>query len=326
VIITRTPSRVSLFGGGSDYGPWYSQHGGATIGFAIPRYTYISARFLPQFFAHKFRVVWSKVETVQTVAEIDHPAVRAVLEATGQVKGLEIHHDADLPHGSGMGSGSAFVVGLLQAIHALGGHMTTPRQLAEEAIQIERECMGETVGVQDQIFASHGGFNRIDISRDGAFTVSPVIIPAEREKALLERLLLFFTGHSRHASEVAAATVAAMPAREKELHRIQAMVDDASATLAGGDLRVVGELLHEGWRLKRSLAPAISKDSIDLVYAAARDAGAVGGKLLGAGGGGFMLCYVEPERQKAVRKALSGLIEVEVGIDREGSRVVVYQP
>lgn len=326
MIITRTPLRVSLFGGTTDMPQWFQKHGGATIGFALSKYSYISVRHLPPFFEHRNRIVYSHIELTKTIAEIQHPAVRAILDQYQADHGLEIHYDGDLPARSGLGSSSSFAVGLIHALSALDGTMVTKRHLATEAIRIERDIMAETGGIQDQIYAAFGGFNRLDIDQAGAFTVSPVIMRQSGRDALLSRLMLFYTGQSRFASEVAAETVKSMPASSAQMHRIQAMVDDAQVALTANDLDRIGALLHEGWMLKRSLAAGVSNEAIDDIYARARAAGAVGGKLLGAGGGGFLLFYVPVDRHVDVRLALKELISVEVGLDTVGSTVLVYQP
>jgi len=328
MIISRTPFRISLFGGGSDYPQWYRQHGGAVLGFAIDKYCYISLRALPQFFEHRHRIVYSKVETVKEISEIQHPAVRAVLQETGVDCGIEIHHDGDLPARSGLGSSSSFTVGLLLALYAQRGRMVSQNFLAREAIRIEQEVIGENVGSQDQIWAAYGGMNRVNFFTDGNFSVVPLVMPPERRRQLLGHFMLFFTGLSRFATEVAGKKIANLEKHAADIHQMVAMVDEAQAILGdpGRDLADIGRLLHESWCLKRGLADTVSSDDIDSIYKAGRDAGAVGGKLLGAGGGGFVLFYVEPERQQAVREALTPLVEVRFGIDYAGSKIVVYEP
>ena len=328
MIITRTPYRLSLFGGGTDYPQWFTRHGGAVIGFAIDKYCYISVRLLPPFFEHRHRVVYSRIENVQRIEEIEHPAVRAVLTEMAVTDGLEIHHDGDLPARSGLGSSSSFTVGLLHAVHALRGQMMTKRDLAHEAIRIEQQVLGESVGSQDQIWAAYGGFNRIDFRHDGSFAVHPMIVPRTRRLALVSHLMLFFTGFSRYATEVAKHKIANMGNREGHLHQMLAMVDEAQAilTTSGRALSELGTLLHESWQLKRDLAPEVSTAAIDDIYQAGREAGATGGKILGAGGGGFIVFFVEPEKQARVRERLKGLIEVGITIDSSGSNVVVYHP
>lgn len=327
MIISRTPFRVSLFGGGSDYPAWYRQHGGAVVGFTIDKYCYITLRTLPPFFEHKHRIAYSKVETVNDIADIQHPAVRAVLAEMGVASGVEIHHDGDLPARSGMGSSSSFTVGLINTLLAKQGRMATKKQLAEEAIRIEQRVIGENVGSQDQIWAAYGGMNRITFHRDDSFDVSPLILPVERRKQLLGSLMLFFTGFSRYADKIAAKQIANLANREAHLHQMVAMVDQAIAIMGGnGPLDDLGRLLHQSWLLKRELADAVTTPEIDAIYQAALEAGAVGGKLLGAGGGGFMLFYVAPENQAAVKARLDSLIHVDFNIDMAGSKIVVYEP
>jgi len=328
MIITRTPYRISLFGGGTDYPDWYLEHGGAVLGMAIDKYCHISVRHLPPFFEHKHRIVYSRIENVREIAEIEHPAVRAVLSETGVSAGLEIHHDGDLPARSGLGSSSSFTVGLLNAIQALNSRMVTKRFLAEEAIRIEQQVIGESVGSQDQIWAAYGGFNRIDFLRDGSFAVSPLIVSKARERLLLDHLMLFFTGLSRNAPEIARSKIDNLKNSAEPLRAMRMMVDEAQSILTTpeADLLQIGRMLHEAWRLKRDLAPQVTTQSIDEIFATGCAAGAIGGKLLGAGGGGFILFFVEPEKQQAVRERLSTLIEVAIDIDRIGSQVVLFRP
>ncbi len=328
MIITRTPFRVSLFGGGSDYPAWSQQHGGCVLGFAINRYCYINVRRLPPFFDHKHRIVYSLIENVKEISEIKHPAVRAVLTEMGIREGLEIHHDGDLPARSGLGSSSSFTVGLLHALHALEGRHRGPRELADEAIHIEQEVIKENVGSQDQIWAAYGGFNRIKFRCDGSYEVTPVILRPERRRELQSHFMLLFSGLSRYASEIAAEQIANFDRHTRHVHRMMSLVNEATAILGGPNrnLRELGELLHESWMLKRELATSISTPAIDEIYETARATGAIGGKLLGAGGGGFVLLFVEPAKQPAVRQALSRLIEVDFKIEGSGSRVVVYEP
>lgn len=328
MIISRTPFRISLFGGGTDYPSWFREHGGSVIGTAIDKYCYISVRRLPPFFEHRSRIVYSQVELVQNAAEIKHPAVRAILNDMGIKDGLEIHHDADLPARSGLGSSSSFTVGLLNALHALDSRMVSKRDLAREAIRIEQEVLKENVGSQDQLWAAYGGFNRIDFFPDGTFAVSPIILPRARREDLLRSIMLFFTGFSRFASDFAQDQIKNMNNRKSQLRTIRSMVDCAVDILFDPEtpLRELGELLHDSWRLKRELADNVSNSQIDEIYEAGRAAGAIGGKLLGAGGGGFMVFLVEPELREQVRERLKNLIYVTVGFDNDGSKIVLYQP
>lgn len=328
MIISRTPFRISLFGGGTDYPDWYREHGGAVIGTAINKYCYITVRPLPPFFEHRSRIVYSKVELVKDVSEIQHPSARAVLMDRGIKDGLEIHHDADLPARSGLGSSSSFTVGLLNALYALEHKMVSKSALGREAIRIEQDVLKEKVGSQDQLWAAYGGFNRIDFSPDGSFAVSPILLPPERRDEIGQSLMLFFTGFSRYASDFAQDQIANLGSRKDQLRAMRSMVDSALGIVLNPrtPLSELGELLHASWRLKRELANGVSNGQIDEIYDAGRAAGAIGGKLLGAGGGGFMVFLVDPEKRAAVRQKLAKLIHVSVGFDNEGSKIVLYQP
>ncbi len=328
MIISRTPFRVSFFGGGTDYPDWYREHGGAVLSTTIDKYCYISVRELPPFFDHRFRIVYSIVENVKQVGEIQHPAVRAVLQCLQVGQGLEIHHDGDLPAQSGLGSSSAFTVGLISAIHALEGRHTSKDALASEAIRIEQAVLREAVGVQDQISTAFGGFNHITFRQGGAYELSPMILSRERLQALQDRLILVFTGKSRVAADIARAQIDNLKNRITELRAVQQMVDQAIGILSSPttDLVEFGRLLNEAWMIKRRLSDRVSTPMIDDVYDAAMRAGAVGGKLLGAGGGGFMLLFVNPEDRARVRGALRDLITVPFRFETSGSRIVLYQP
>ncbi len=328
MIISRTPFRVSLFGGGSDYPQWYRQHGGAVLGFAIDKYCYISVRPLPPFFEYRHRIVYSKVENVSEIADIQHPAVRAVLQDQKIDIGLEIHHDGDLPARSGLGSSSSFTIGLLNVLCALKGTMIDKKSLAQEAIRIEQRVIGEAVGSQDQVWAAFGGINRIDFPIAGDFQVRPLVMPGERRQELLDHLLLFFTGFSRFASEIAQKQIDNFDQRQDHLKTITSLVDEAMSIFQSDarPLREIGELLNQSWQLKRELADSVTTPEIDEIYDAALDAGAIGGKLLGAGGGGFILLFVEPGKQAAVKERLKNLVRVDFGIDDVGSKIVLYEP
>ncbi len=328
MIISRTPFRISLFGGGTDYPTWFKEHGGSVIGTAIDKYCYISVRRLPPFFEHKSKIVYSRVELVNDISQIEHPAVRAILTEMSVKEGLEIHHDADLPARSGLGSSSSFTVGLLNALYALDSRMISKRDLGREAIRIEQDVLKENVGCQDQLWAAYGGFNRIDFHPDGSFAVAPFILPAARRAELAQSLMLFFTGFSRFASDFAQDQIKNMNVRKNQLRMIRSLVDSAADILLDPKcpLRELGELMHQSWQLKRELADSVSNSHIDEIYQAGREAGAVGGKLLGAGGGGFMVLLVDPEQRNQVRERLKKLIHVNVGFDSEGSKIIIYQP
>lgn len=322
MIISRTPYRISFFGGGTDYPAWFRSHGGAVLSTTINRYCYINCRLLPPFFAHKSRIVWSKIENVNDHGDIHHPAVRETLRFLNISEGVEIHHNGDLPARSGLGSSSSFTVTLLHALHRLRGDTVDRETLAREAIYIEQDLMGESVGVQDQIQTSFGGFNHTLIGADGSFDVQPVTVAEQRFHELRRHLLLFYTGVVRHASIVAEAKIKAIPNKQGALLRMRAMVDEALKILHGGDIADFGRLLHESWMLKRSLSTAISTPFIDDIYECARAAGALGGKVLGAGGGGFVLLFVLPEDQPKVLNALSSLMMAPFEFDRTGAQII----
>lgn len=327
MIITRTPLRVSFFGGGTDYPAWFREHGGAVLATTIDKYLYLHCRYLPPFFDFKSRIVWSKIEQVQEPSEIAHPAIRGVLEWMKIGEGVEIHHHGDLPARTGLGSSSSFSVGLLHALHALRGELVSKRKLAEEAIFVEQQVLQENVGVQDQIQSAFGGLNRIDIHTDGSFEVTPLVVRAERLVGLQKHLLLLYTGLSRTASEIAAEQVATVGQKTAELRTMREMVDQGEKTLVGnGDLREFGRLLDESWKLKRSLSSKIAPGFVNEIYDVARQAGADGGKLLGAGGGGFMLIFVTPEKRASVLKSLRKLLPVPFQFERGGTQIVLYEP
>jgi D-glycero-alpha-D-manno-heptose-7-phosphate kinase len=328
MIISRTPFRVSFFGGGTDYPAWFRTHGGAVLATTIDKYCYISVRVLPPFFAHRYRLVYSVVENVKEISDIQHPAARAVLQWNGNHDGLEIHHDGDLPARSGLGSSSAFTVGLINAIKALEGRLVSKDELARDAIHIEQCVLREPVGSQDQISAAFGGFNRIAFRPDGSFNLDPIVLPAQRHDELQRHLMLFFSGISRYSSEIAQSKIDNITARACELKTMYEMVDQGIAILRDTETPIseFGKLLHEAWSLKKRLSDRVSTDFIDDVYLTACRAGAIGGKVLGAGGGGFVLFFVPPEHQAAVREALQELIYVPFKLETAGSRIVLYSP
>jgi D-glycero-alpha-D-manno-heptose-7-phosphate kinase len=328
MIISRTPFRISFFGGGTDYPAWYREHGGAVLATAIDKYCYISARYLPPFFEHKYRVVYSRIETVKELSEIEHPAVRAVLQWMNCVRGIEIHHDGDLPARSGLGSSSSFTVGLINVLMAMKGVHVSKDKLTQHALHVEQDLIRENVGSQDQVSAAYGGFNKIEFRQDGAIDVNPVILRPEKREALESHLMLFFTGLSRYASDVAKAKIDNLDKRKTELRMMRALVDEALSILSSEkeDLDDFGKLLHENWQYKRKLSDKVTTPEIDALYEKALSAGAIGGKLLGAGGGGFLMLFVRPEHQQAVREKLAPLIHVPIKFDTSGSKIVMYQP
>ena len=327
MIITRTPFRISFFGGGTDYTSWSREHGGAVLATSIDKYCYLTVRHLPPFFGHRHRIVWSQVELTNSIDDIKHPAVRAILGEMSDnqdARGFEIHHDGDLPARAGLGSSSSFAVGLINAMHALNGRMVTKQDLAREAIRIEQDVLRENVGCQDQVTTAHGGFNRVEFHRNGDIDINPVILSRERLDRLQDSMLLVFTGVSRFASEVAAKQIENLSSRTNELTQMRQMVDEATAILASNadPVEPFGRLLNESWKLKRSLAAGVSTDRVDEIYDAALKGGAFGGKLLGAGGGGFMLFVVPEEMKPAVLANLKGLVDVRFRFETGGSKVL----
>lgn len=328
MIITSTPLRISFFGGGTDYPVWYREHGGSVLATTIDKRCYITCRRLPPFFEYHSRVSYSRVENVKRNDAIEHPSVRACLEYLGIDEGVEIHHVADLPARAGLGTSSAFTVGLLLGLYALKGQMRDKHSLAADAIHVEQDLLRESVGAQDQVSAAHGGLNRINFNMDGSIDVNRILAAPDRFKELEQHLVLFFTGFSRTASEIAHAQVQATPQRTKELEVLKHLVDEAEGILTNSNrsLDDFGRLLHEGWNIKRTLTQKISNSAIDEIYEAGLRAGALGGKLCGAGGGGFMLFYVSPERRHALRARLKNLLCVPFSFSNRGSHVVVYEP
>lgn len=323
MIISQTPFRVSFFGGGTDYHAWYQHHGSAIISTTINHYCRLQCRYLPPFFENKTRITYSKIEEVVDHADIQHPSVKAILQYLQIDNGVEINHQGDLPARAGLGSSSAFTVGLLHAMYALRGTFSSKRELACEAIHIERDVLKENVGVQDQIATAYGGLNKIVIQADGNFEVTPLILPYARMRELHDHLLLFFTGISRTASDIAHDKIKAIPQKSNELHRMQQMVTDAEQILCTNEnINSFGELLHDAWMLKRQLSQKVAPTFIDDIYQKARAAGAIGGKLLGAGGGGFMLFFVKPELKQKVRDALKNLLFIPFEFETNGSQII----
>lgn len=327
MIICRTPFRISFFGGGTDYPDWYRVHGGAVLATTIDKYCYLTCRFLPPFFEHRIRLVYRRIETCSTIDEVKHPAVRAVLRFLDFERGIELHHDGDLPARSGMGSSSAFTVGLLHALHGLRGELVTRTQLAREGLYIEQEALKETVGSQDQVMAAHGGLRHLVFQPSGEISATPLILPVERLAELKAHLMLFYTGISRTAADVARSYVAAIQSRRRQLRLMKELVEESIDVLVSGmNICALGDLLHEAWQAKRTLSSAVSNKEVDVLYETARAAGAIGGKLTGAGGGGFLLLFVPPEKQAAVRAALGGRLHVPFNFESAGSQIIFYEP
>lgn len=328
MIISRTPHRISFFGGGTDYPSYYRDHGGVVLGACVDKYSYITCRQLPPFFEHTHRIVYSLIERISSINEIQHPSVRETLRHLGISFGVEIHHDGDIPARSGMGSSSAFTVGLINSMMALQGKMVTKKELAKTAIHIEQEMIRENVGSQDQTFAAYGGLNRIDFLANDEIIVTPVIMKAERLTDFENSLLLVFAGLSRNASEVAEEQIRNTSRNIGQLNAMKSLVDNAYQILTDPcrNLNEFGELLNETWRLKKSLSSAITNSKIDELYALAMKNGALGGKLLGAGGGGFMLFFVPEENRSNLSKALRNHLQIPFRFDYEGSKIIVYEP
>ena len=327
MIITATPFRISFLGGGTDYPAWFKRNGGAVLSVTINKYCYLQCRHLPPFFEYRNRVVWSRIETTKDTDGIEHPAVREAMRYLGITEGLEVHHFGDLPARTGLGSSSSFAVGLLHALYSLRGAIVSKRRLADEAIHLEQTLLKEHVGIQDQIAAAFGGLNRVEIGHNGHYEVQPVLMSEARKRDFEEHMILLFTGIARHASEIAKRQIEALPEKEAVVRRMQALVGEGLEVLANGrDLRDFGALLDESWQLKRSISDAVSTETVDEIYARARAAGAIGGKLLGAGGGGFMLLFAEPARRAQVSAALADYLQIPFRFERSGSRIVLFEP
>lgn len=325
MVISRTPYRLSLFGGGTDYPPWYLEHGGSVLATTINKYCHITCRYLPPFFEHRYRVVWSKIENCSHIDDISHPSAREILRYLNVDRGVEIHHDGDLPARSGTGSSSSFAVGLLHALHALSGRMVSKPQLADEAIHIEQDVLKDTVGSQDQVMAAHGGFNHVVFQPNGRITVEPMSIKRDRLEELESYLMLFYTGVRRTASDVATNYIHAAEHKTAQLQRMGELVDEAKAILNGSQpIEELGRLMDTGWRLKRELGHSISNRHVNHIYAQARSAGAIGGKLSGAGGGGFFMLFVPPALQSKVRDRLKAFVQVPIRLESAGSQIIYY--
>jgi D-glycero-alpha-D-manno-heptose-7-phosphate kinase len=331
MIIARTPFRISFFGGGTDYPAWYREEGGAVFSTTINKYCYVMCRAYPAFFNIKHRIIWSRIENVQSVTEIENPAVRGAMQMLGfgDDVGLEIHYHGDLPARSGMGSSSAFAAGLIKCLHGLRGHLIGPHELALETIRLEQDVLKEAVGSQDQVAVAHGGLNHIRFHQSGDISVEPVPLAAERLRLLEDNLMLFYTGRSRFASVVAAKVIENIQVRKSTtvLRDMAALVPEALSIVASGaDIDQFGHLLHTGWLLKRELSNNVSNTTIDDLYATARAHGALGGKLLGAGESGFMLFYVRPEDQPRVLEAFKDVLHVPFRFSFNGTSIIHSSP
>lgn len=325
MVITKTPFRMSFFGGGTDFPEFYREHGGAVLSTTFDKYCYVHVRRLPRFFEYATELSYSVTERVNHVEEIRHPAIREAMKML-DVREIRLTYEADLPARSGLGTSSSFAVGMLSAFYALRGEYAGKQRLADGAIHLERTLCRESGGVQDQIAAAYGGLNRISFG-PGGYTVHPVILPPDRKQALARRLLLFFTGFSRFSADIQDAAKAVLKDKTAHLLEMLSLVAEAERVLtSAADLGEFGRLLHHTWQLKRGITEQISTDHIDGLYQKARAAGAAGGKLLGAGGGGFLLLYVEPDRQPGVLRAMEGLLHVPFAFESEGTHVIHFSP
>ena len=325
MIITQTPLRMSFFGGGTDFPGFYREHGGAVLSTTFDKYCYVNVRHLPRFFDYTTELSYAKTERVTDVESIEHPAIREAMKMLDMHE-IRLTYEADLPARSGLGTSSSFAVGMLNAFYALKGKYADKRKLADDAIYLERVLCKESGGIQDQIAASFGGFNKISFNADG-YTVSPVIISPERKLRLNDNLMLFFTGFSRFSSDIQVEAEKSLKSKEAQLLEMLQLVDEAEQVLTSKtDLTEFGKLLDYTWKLKRGITSKVSTDSIDAIYDKAIKAGATGGKLLGAGGGGFLLFYVEADKQKNVHEALEDLLYVPFEFETAGTQVIHYTP
>ena len=326
MIITKTPFRMSFFGGGTDMPQFFNQYGGAVISTSFDKYAYVTVMHLPRFFDYTTELIYAKTERIKRIDDMEHPMVRNAMKML-DMKELHISYDADLPARTGLGTSSTFAVGLLNAFYCLKGQYRSKKELANDAIYLERTLCNEAGGWQDQIAASFGGLNRIDFNERG-YHVNPLIISPERKIKLNDNLMLFFTGFTRLSSQIQKSTTASMTDKHAQLMQMLALVDEAQDILenTSRNLDDFGYLMDKSWRLKKQTGSAISTDSIDELYEKGINAGALGGKLLGAGGGGFLLFYVQPEKQQAVREAFADLMEVPFKFENAGTRVIYYTP
>lgn len=324
MVITQTPFRMSFFGGGTDFPGFYNEHGGAVISTTFDKYCYVNVRHLPPFFEYSTELSYSKIERVKNIDEINHPSIRECMRYL-DMRDIRLTYESDLPAKSGLGTSSSFAVGMLNAFYSLKGKYKSKRELADDAIYLERELCNEAGGVQDQIAVAFGGFNRIDFSADG-YQVTPVVMSNERKEILNNNLMMFFTGFSRFSSDIQTSTQAVLKDKTAQLLEMYSLVDTAQGILTdkNSDLNDFGRLLDHTWKLKRGITTRISTNSLDEIYEKAMSAGALGGKLLGAGGGGFFVFYVEPEKRKSVMQALDKLLYIPFKFEDSGTRVIYF--
>ena len=327
MIITRTPFRMSFFGGGTDMKDFFMEHGGAVISTTFDKYCYVIVRHLPRFFDYSTELSYSRIERVTSADDIEHPAVKNAMKMLDMHE-IRLTYAADLPARSGLGTSSSFAVGMLNAFYALKGKYAGKKKLADDAIYLERVLCNESGGWQDQIAASYGGFNRINFNRDGTYDVYPLIIHPDRKKQLDDNLMMFFTGFTRFSSDMQKANAKGYHDKTKQLLEMLDLVDQAQKILTdkSADLDDFGRMLDHTWKLKRQTGGAITTNSIDELYQRGIDAGALGGKLLGAGGGGFLVFYVQPEKKQAVKDAMKDLLYVPFHFEDGGTRVIHYTP
>ena len=325
MIITRTPFRISFFGGGTDFPAWYKHNGGFVLSTTIDKYCYINCRYLPPFFSYKHRILYSKYEHVSEIDEIIHPSVRETFRFMNVTRGIEMHHDGDLPARAGLGSSSSFTVGLLHALYGLSGKIISKKRLAMEAIHIEQNMIKESVGSQDQVAAAFGGFNKITFQGDHHIEVTPLTISKVRLDLLQDHLMLFFTGTVRFATDIEKEKIDKLPGNKDILNGLSNLTGCAIDVLNDdGDLLDFGTLLSEAWALKKDLSDQVSNSQIDDIYKTAMKNGAIGGKILGAGGGGFILFFVEIDQRERLKAALNHLLYVPFRFENLGSQVVYY--
>lgn len=326
MIITKTPFRMSFFGGGTDMENFFRKNGGAVLSTTFDKYCYVNVRHLPRFFDYSTELSYSKTERVTDIDMIQHPAIRNAMKMLDMHE-IRLTYEADLPARSGLGTSSSFAVGMLNAFYALKGKYADKKKLADEAIYLERELCKEAGGWQDQIAASFGGFNRINFSDEG-YEVLPVIISPERKRKLNQNLMMFFTGFTRFSSDVQKANTIGKGDKTKQLKEMLLLVDEAEKVLTDRqtDLNEFGRMLDHTWKLKRQTGNAVSTSDIDLLYEKGMKAGALGGKLLGAGGGGFLVFYVEPDKQDNVKNAMDNLLHIPFQFEDGGTQVIHYTP
>lgn len=326
MIITKTPFRMSFFGGGTDMESFFKENGGSVLSTTFDKYCYVNVRHLPRFFDYSTELSYSKTERVTSIDAIEHPAIRNAMKMLDMHE-IRLTYEADLPARSGLGTSSSFAVGMLNAFYALKGKYASKKQLADEAIYLERVLCNEAGGWQDQIAASFGGFNRIDFNADG-YTVHPVIVSPQRKQQLNNNLMMFFTGFTRFSSEIQKANKLDDDSKTKQLKQMLTLVDEAESILTdqSKDLDDFGRLLDVTWKLKRQTGKSVSTSNIDNLYDKGISAGALGGKLLGAGGGGFLVFYVTPEKQAAVKEAMKDLLYIPFKFEDSGTQVIYYGP